>query len=210
MSQNRVFPARPPNIWLEALAAVTLREAHHEKQAFDAVSLKMCSMPNVIYIRTALMLALFMSVLACQPSPSDQHAKFSIERQNPPTLVDPTAFGYSQVVTVNNGKLVFIAGQGPTNAEGKAVGRGDLKEQTRQAVDNILAALEAVGAGPQNIVYTRINVVDYEPKKLMQMASELARLKADGELAQASVFVGVESLIVPGTLIEIETVAAIP
>jgi len=156
-------------------------------------------------------MTLVISVLsACQPEPGTQGPEFSIERQNPPTLVDPTAFGYSQIVTVNNGKLVFIAGQGPTNAEGKAVGRGDLKEQTRQAVDNILAALAAVGAGPENIVYTRINVVDYEPKKLMQLAPELARLKADGELAQASVFVGVESLIVPGTLVEIETVAAIP
>ena len=161
-------------------------------------------------IRTALIALAISLLLACQPQPIDQGAEFSIERQNPGTLVDPTAFGYSQVVTVNNGKLVFIAGQGPTNAEGKAVGRGDLAAQTRQAVDNILLALEAVGAGPENIVYTRINVVDYEPKKLMQMAPELARLKAEGELAQASVFVGVESLIVPGTLVEIETVAAIP
>jgi enamine deaminase RidA (YjgF/YER057c/UK114 family) len=103
-----------------------------------------------------------------------------------------------------------LQGRGATTAEGKAVGRGDLKEQTRQAVDNILLALEAVGAGPENIVYTRINVVDYVPKKLMQMAPELQRLKAQGELAQASVFAGVQSLIVPGTLVEIETVAAIP
>jgi len=162
------------------------------------------------FIRATL-LALAVSVQpACQAPPTDPSTDFSIDRQNPATLVDPTAFGYSQIVTVNNGKLVFIAGQGPTNAEGKAVGRGDLAAQTRQAVDNILAALAAVGAGPENIVYTRINVVDYEPKKLMQMAPELARLKADGELAQASVFVGVESLIVPGTLVEIETVAAIP
>lgn len=162
------------------------------------------------FIPGVLLSMAFMMQSGCQPAPSGAGSEFSIARQNPSTLVDPTAFGYTQIVTVNNGKLVFIAGQGPTNAEGKAVGRGDLKEQTRQAVDNILLALEAVGAGPENIVYTRINVVGYEPKKLMQMAPELARLKAEGELAQASVFVGVESLIVPGTLVEIETVAAIP
>ena len=167
-------------------------------------------MLNLHFTRSIFLVLSISLLTACQPAPTDKLQEFSIDRQNPPTLVDPTAFGYSQIVTVNNGRLVFIAGQGPTTAEGKAIGRGDLKKQTRQAVDNILLALEAVGAGPENIVYTRINVVDYEPKKLMQMAPELQRLKAEGELAQASVFVGVESLIVPGTLVEIETVAAIP
>lgn len=167
-------------------------------------------MPNYPFTRLALLTLIISLPSACTIAPTIQNGEFSIERQNPETLVDPTAFGYTQIVTVNNGRLVFIAGQGPTNAEGKAIGRGDLAAQTQQAVDNILTALAAVGAGPENIVYTRINVVDYEPKKLMQMAPELARLKAAGELAQASVFVGVESLIVPGTLVEIETVAAIP
>jgi len=167
-------------------------------------------MPNTYSIRIPSLAVIFFLISACQTTATNQGTAFSIERQNPPTLVDPTAFGYSHVVTVNNGRLVFIAGQGPTNAEGKAVGRGDLAAQTRQAVDNILLALEAVGAGPGNIVYTRINVVDYTPKKLMQMAPELARLKAEGELAQASVFVGVDALIVPGTLVEIETIAALP
>lgn len=163
------------------------------------------------YLIRIFPLALIMiSSTSCQTIETSDAAAFSIERQNPDTLVDPSAFGYSHVVTVNNGRMVYLAGQGPTNAEGVAVGRGDLRAQTRQAVDNILLALDAVGAGPENIVYTRINVVDYDPKKLMQMGPELARLNPEGELARASVFVGVESLIVPGTLVEIETVAAIP
>jgi enamine deaminase RidA (YjgF/YER057c/UK114 family) len=132
-----------------------------------------------------------------------------ITRKNPASLVDPTRMGYSHVVSVRNGTLVFIAGQGPTDAAGKAVGRGDLRAQARQAVDNILNALAALEAGPENILYLRINVVGYQPRMLMELAPELRRLQGDGDKPAASIFVGVESLIVPGTLIEIETVAAI-
>ena len=77
-------------------------------------------------------------------------------------------------------------------------------------VDNILLALEAVDAGPENIVYLRINVVNYNPKMLIDIAPELKRLTAEGEKPPASVFVGVSSLVLPSTMIEIETVAAIP
>jgi enamine deaminase RidA (YjgF/YER057c/UK114 family) len=132
-----------------------------------------------------------------------------IRRENPATLVDPTRMGYSHVVSVRNGTLVFIAGQGPTDQAGKRVGRGDLRAQARQAVDNILNALASMSAGPENIVYLRINVVGYKPSMLMELAPELRRLQGAEEKPAASVFVGVESLIVPGTLIEIETVAAI-
>jgi enamine deaminase RidA (YjgF/YER057c/UK114 family) len=129
--------------------------------------------------------------------------------QNPETMVDPSRMGYSHIVTARNGTLVFIAGQGPTNAEGKPVGRGDLKAQANQAVDNILAALAALDAGAENILYLRINVVGYQPKMLMDIAPALKRLQTSGDMPPASVFIGVESLIVPGTLIEIETIAAI-
>ena len=136
--------------------------------------------------------------------------EFSIARTNPPTMVDPTLFGYTQIVTVNNGKIIYLAGQGPTKLNEKSPGPDDLRGQTRNAVDNILLALAAVDAGPENIVYLRINVVDYSPKMLIEIAPELKRLTADGDMPPASVFVGVSSLVLPSTRIEIETVAAMP
>lgn len=135
---------------------------------------------------------------------------FSIARTNPATMVDPTLFGYTQVVTVNNGRMIYLAGQGPTKLNEKSPGSDDLRGQARNAVDNILLALDAVGAGPENIVYLRINVVDYNPKMLIDIAPELARLTPAGGKPPASVFVGVSSLVLPSTMIEIETVAAIP
>ena len=136
--------------------------------------------------------------------------EFSVTRTNPETMVDPTLFGYTQVVTVNNGRMIYLAGQGPTKLNEKSPGYDDLRGQTSNAVDNILLALDAVGAGPENIVYLRINVVDYNPKLLIDIAPELKRLTVEGDMPPASVFVGVSSLVLPSTRIEIETVVAIP
>jgi enamine deaminase RidA (YjgF/YER057c/UK114 family) len=69
-------------------------------------------MLNLHFTRSIFLVLSVGLLTACQPAPTDELQEFSIDRQNPPTLVDPTAFGYSQIVTVNNGRLVFIAGQG--------------------------------------------------------------------------------------------------
>jgi enamine deaminase RidA (YjgF/YER057c/UK114 family) len=149
---------------------------------------------------------LLVSLTACTAVSPD--TGFGISHLNPDTMVDPTAFGYSQVVTVKNGRTIYLAGQGPTKLNEKSP--KDLRGQAANAVDNILLALEAVGAGPENIVYLRINVVDYSPKMLIDIAPELQRLTPEGAAPPASVFVGVASLVLPSTKIEIETVAAIP
>ena len=149
---------------------------------------------------------LLVSLSACTAVSPD--TGFGISYLNPDTMVDPTAFGYSQVVTVNNGRTIYLAGQGPTKLNEKSP--KDLRGQAANAVDNILLALEAVGAGPENIVYLRINVVDYNPKMLIDIAPELQRLTPEGAAPPASVFVGLASLVLPSTKIEIKTVAAIP
>jgi enamine deaminase RidA (YjgF/YER057c/UK114 family) len=135
---------------------------------------------------------------------------FSISHINPPTMVDTKSFGYTQVVTINHGRMVFLAGQGPTKLGEKSPPPEDLRAQARNAVDNILLALDAIGAGPANIVYLRINVVDYNPRMLVDIAPELSRLQAANGMPPASVFIGVDSLVLPTTRIEIETVAAVP
>ena len=159
----------------------------------------------------SLSAAVLLSACAAQaPAVTEATSEFSITRSNPATMVDPALFGYTQVVTVNHGKMVYLAGQGPTKLNEKSPGSDDLRGQAANAVDNILLALEAIGAGPENIVYLRINVVDYNPRMLLDIAPELKRLTPEGGMPPASVFVGVASLVLPSTQIEIETVAAIP
>jgi enamine deaminase RidA (YjgF/YER057c/UK114 family) len=160
-----------------------------------------------LLLHRLLFLVVLMVLSAC--TQAALKAPFAIQRTNPEKLVDPSLFGYSQVVTVTNGQMIYLAGQGPTKLNEKSPGPDDLRGQARNAVDNILLALDAIGAGPENIVYLRINVVEYSPKLLVDIAPELQRLTTEGQKPPASVFVGVSSLVLPSTRIEIETVAAI-
>src|ERR1700755_2821185 len=67
----------------------------------------------------------------------------SIRQFNPPELGTPP--GYSQIVEVQSGRLVFIAGQTALDAGGNVVGRGDFAAQADQVFHNVGIALAAVG-----------------------------------------------------------------
>jgi enamine deaminase RidA (YjgF/YER057c/UK114 family) len=57
---------------------------------------------------------------------------------NPPELAAPP--GYSNVVEVRAGRLVYIAGQAALDREGKLVGKDDFEAQTEQVFRNLSAA----------------------------------------------------------------------
>ena len=66
---------------------------------------------------------------------------------NPHTL--PTPGGpYSQII--KKGPLVFLAGMIPVNSDGNVVGE-NIETQTRQALENMKSALEAVGGSLANV-----------------------------------------------------------
>ena len=152
--------------------------------------------------------ALFL-LAGCQSTNSVTGEPATISRLNPSTMADPEPMGYSHISTVREGTLIFVAGQAASAPDGKLTGRGDLGIQADRAVDNVLAALAELNAGPENILYLRINVVGYTPKMLLEIAPALKRLKPENGMPPSSIFVGVESLVLPGMLIEIETIAAI-
>ena len=60
--------------------------------------------------------------------------------------------GYTHVVEVTAGRPVYIAGQVAVDPIGALVGPGDIGAQARQVFDNLQAALEAVGAGFEQVV----------------------------------------------------------
>ena len=60
---------------------------------------------------------------------------------NPPDLC-PT-FGWTHVATVSGGTTVYVSGQVSVDERGAVVGPGDLREQTRQAFQNVARALAA-------------------------------------------------------------------
>ena len=71
-------------------------------------------------------------------------------------LINPEAMhhpaGYTHVVEVTAGRPVYIAGQVALDRTGALVGPGDIGAQARQVFDNLQAALQAVGAGFEQVV----------------------------------------------------------
>jgi len=59
-------------------------------------------------------------------------------------------------VAVAHGGLVHTAGAVPLDGEGNLVGPGDFEAQTRQTLANLLAALAAAGARPEQVVKTTV------------------------------------------------------
>ena len=106
--------------------------------------------------------------------------------------------GYSRAVRV--GPHVHVSGTTATDADGQVVGRGDAYAQARQTFDNVLHALQALGAAPEHVVRTRIYVTDITRWR------EIARAHGEtfGDVRPATAMVEVKRLIDPDMLVEIE------
>ncbi len=125
---------------------------------------------------------------------------------NPPNM--PVLPGFSQVVTAEGGKAVFIAGQVALDAQGQLVGKGDLRAQTEQAFTNIRTALAAVGGTPDDVVKTNMYVVHYTPDALPVIRDVRNQFFSPDKLP-ASTLIGVQALAFDGLLIEIEAIAVV-
>ncbi len=108
---------------------------------------------------------------------------------------------YSPVVVA--GDLVFTAGQVAFDASGQLVD-GGIVEQTRQAMQNLAASLEAAGCLMDDIVKTTVFLTDLA--NFDACNEEYARHLNAPYPARSTVEVG----LAPGLLVEIEAVARRP
>ena len=112
--------------------------------------------------------------------------------------------GYSRAVRV--GRLVSVAGTTAARPEGGAVGGDDAGAQTREALRRIAAALAEAGGRLEDVVRTRLYVVDIDRWE------EVGRAHGEvlGHVRPASTMVEVSRLIDPSLLVEVEADAVLP
>ena len=121
---------------------------------------------------------------------------------SPDDLAPPA--GYSHVVELPPGRLVWTSGEVPLDAGRNVVAVGDWEGQARAVFENLGKALEAGGAGWPDVVKLTIFVVD---------VAELATIRAvrdefvDTARPPTSSLVQVAGLFHPDVLIEVEAVA---
>jgi 2-iminobutanoate/2-iminopropanoate deaminase len=128
-----------------------------------------------------------------------------LEKINPPGLSKPAPGTYTHIV--KSGKLLFIAGQTGTNAEGKVVGAG-MKEQVEQVYTNLLTALKSQGADLSHVVKTTTYVTSITEFRSPEVAA--VRAKYVGANPPANTLVQIQQLADPAFKVEIEATAVLP
>jgi enamine deaminase RidA (YjgF/YER057c/UK114 family) len=115
---------------------------------------------------------------------------------------------YSHVVVTSPGKLAFIAGQVANDAEGRIVGKGDLKAQAVQVFENLKKALAAGGATFDDVVKINWYVKNFRTEMLPTLRE--VRGMYVKKSPPASTLVGVAALANDDYLLEVEVVASLP
>jgi enamine deaminase RidA (YjgF/YER057c/UK114 family) len=122
--------------------------------------------------------------------------------------VNPTKF-YSHAVTAENAKkIVYVSGQVSWDEGGNVVGKGDMRAQSEQVFRNVSAALKAAGAGWGDVIKMNGYMVGMSAERVGAYREVRQRFLQEGALP-ASTLVGVEALVHPDLLLEVEVVAAI-
>lgn len=122
---------------------------------------------------------------------------------NPQTLYDPTPNGYSTaVITPPGARIAYISGQGGQDATGGL--SPDFAAQVAQAYANLNAALEGIGAKPDQVAKLTVFVVDHDMSKLDVLTRNVVEMF--GDTLPAQTLVPVPKLAIDPMLFEVEAV----
>src|SRR5439155_1804506 len=130
-----------------------------------------------------------------------------IRRINPPELGTPP--GYSQIVEVKAGRIVFIAGQTALDRDGNVVSRNDFAAQAGQVFNNLSIALQASGCTAANLVKLTVFLTDMDNLARYREARNRFFASVTPPAAPAVTLVEVSKLYGPDFLIEMEAIAAV-
>ena len=125
---------------------------------------------------------------------------------NPPGL-KPLGM-YTQATVVQGGSIAFISGQVSVDAQGKVVGVGNMQAQAVQVFENLKLALGGVGATFEDVVKFTIFIVGLTQEK-RKAVMEVRSRYISHKNPPAATMIGVDKLVEPELLLEIEAVVAI-
>lgn len=129
------------------------------------------------------------------------------EHINPEALYRHPSF--TRVVTVSGPmKLVFVAGQTPTDAQYQVVAPGDYRAQYRQVMENLDVQLKAAGATWGDVVYRRVFTLDVDAL-IAALRAESGAGYWEPDRPPGSTLIGVTRLSDPAFLVEIDLLAVV-
>ncbi|HEY8252291.1 MAG TPA: RidA family protein [Burkholderiales bacterium] len=126
---------------------------------------------------------------------------------NPKEMSTPRFYSHA-VTAEGTGKRVYVSGQVSWDAAGNVVGKGDMRAQSEQVFKNVAAALKAAGAGWGDVIKMNGYMVGMNAERVGAYREVRQRFLKEGALP-ASTLVGVEALVHPDLLLEVEVIAAI-
>ena len=125
-------------------------------------------------------------------------------RQRQPDVIhsDKLAPRFAHVHGVRVGDLMFVGGHASIDAQGRLVGPGDIRAQTRHVLTTIETILELAGLGLDDVVKTTVMLTDW---RHYTAYNEVYRAFFAAPYPARSTVGG--SLGMPGALVEIEAIA---
>ena len=125
---------------------------------------------------------------------------------NPQNLYDPSPNGYSTAVIVPpNARVAYISGQGGQDSQGGL--SPDFAVQVEQAYANLRAALDGIGAKPDQVAKLTVFVVDHDMSKLAVLTQNVKAMFGDALPAQT--LVPVPKLAIDPMLFEVEAIVVL-
>lgn len=123
---------------------------------------------------------------------------------NPPTLLDPTPFGYKHITLDTKNGVAYVAGQVAFSLGGKIVGT-TLNEQLVLTEQNLRFNLSALDADVQDILRMNVFVKNFQQSQdLPVLEPFLFRMGSPVDAV-----LGVTSLAIDGLLVEVQMTVAV-
>ena len=114
---------------------------------------------------------------------------------------------YAYAAVTPPGRTVWTAGACPLDEQGTVVAPGDVAAQARQAMANLVVALDAAGARLADVARSTVYVASADRSDLVA-AWDVVRA-AFGDHDAPSTLLGVAALGYPDQLVEVEAVAVV-